>query len=230
VKINPECGTACGLSGFIITRGKGSLGSAISCIGASPTLRNCLIVGNRSTDANGAAAYFSQSRAVLANCTFADNYGSSRGAALSLLDSDVTVDNSILWGNGPGEMLGRGTSHVTIQYCCVQGGWPGLGNTDVDPLFAARGYWANSANTAESLPPEEPAAVWMAGDYHLKSQAGRWDTVSSVWLCDNATSPCIDAGNPASDVGAEPAPNGGVINLGAYGGTTQASKSGPAGL
>jgi hypothetical protein len=39
------------------------------------------------------------------------------------------------------------------------------------------------------------------------------------------TSPCIDAGNTSTPVGLEPYPNGGIINMGTYGGTAQASKS-----
>ncbi|MGD2095402.1 MAG: hypothetical protein PVH77_10380 [Phycisphaerales bacterium] len=35
----------------------------------------------------------------------------------------------------------------------------------------------------------------------------------------------VDAGDPNSPVGDEPLPNGGVINMGAYGGTREASKS-----
>jgi hypothetical protein len=42
---------------------------------------------------------------------------------------------------------------------------------------------------------------------------------------DATTSPCIDAGNWYSAVGPEPFPNGGIVNLGAYGGTLRASKS-----
>ena len=42
---------------------------------------------------------------------------------------------------------------------------------------------------------------------------------------DSVTSPCIDAGDPGSDVADEPQPNGQRIDMGAYGGTEQASKS-----
>jgi hypothetical protein len=45
------------------------------------------------------------------------------------------------------------------------------------------------------------------------------------WVEDDATSPCIDAGDPMSPVGYEPFPNGGIVNMGAYGGTAEASKS-----
>jgi hypothetical protein len=90
-----------------------------------------------------------------------------------------------------------------VRYNDIQGGWEGEGNLDKDPLFA------------------DPDA----DDYHLKSAAGRWDPATQTWVQDTVTSPCIDAGDPTTDLIDEPDPNGGRINLGAYGGTTQASKS-----
>jgi hypothetical protein len=42
---------------------------------------------------------------------------------------------------------------------------------------------------------------------------------------DAVNSPCIDAGDPLSDFLDEPYPNGRRINMGAYGNTSQASKS-----
>ena len=83
-------------------------------------------------------------------------------------------------------------------------------------MFARPGYWADV---------NDPNAVWIDGDYHLKSQAGRWDPVSESWIIDDVTSPCIDVGDPNSPVGDEPEPNGERINIGAYGGTAEASKS-----
>ena len=64
-----------------------------------------------------------------------------------------------------------------------------------------------------------------SGDYHLKSQAGRWDPNSQSWVQDYVSSPCIDSGNPGCPLGDEPDPNGNRINMGAYGGTAEASKS-----
>jgi hypothetical protein len=68
-------------------------------------------------------------------------------------------------------------------------------------------------------------AVWVPGDYHLMSEAGRWDLATGTWVQDSVTSPCIDAGDPNSPVEQESLPNGGRINMGAYGGTGQASLS-----
>jgi Disaggregatase related len=49
-------------------------------------------------------------------------------------------------------------------------------------------------------------------DYHLKSNAGRWN--GSCWVNDNISSPCIDAGDPSSDYSNEPESNGNRINIG----------------
>jgi len=61
-------------------------------------------------------------------------------------------------------------------------------------------------------------------DYHLKSKAGRWN--GSNWVNDSISSPCIDTGYEFSDYSAEPEDNGNRINIGAYGNTKYASKSG----
>ncbi len=61
-------------------------------------------------------------------------------------------------------------------------------------------------------------------EYHLKSQFGRWDGMQ--WVADLITSPCIDEGDPAYNYSNEPTPNGGRLNIGAYGNTIEASKSG----
>jgi hypothetical protein len=114
----------------------------------------------------------------------------------------VELTNCILWDGGE-EIWVNDNSRIVVAYSDVQDGWPGVGNIDSDPCFG------------------DPNN----GDYHLKSQAGRWDANEGRWTKDDVTSPCIDAGNPMSPVGYEPFPNGGIINMGAYGGTPEASKS-----
>ncbi|MHC4160308.1 MAG: LamG domain-containing protein, partial [Planctomycetota bacterium] len=70
-------------------------------------------------------------------------------------------------------------------------------------------------------------------DYHLKSSGWRWDSEQQEWDFDRVTSQCIDAGNPGSPLGEEllsvpddPNNEWGEnirINMGAYGGTAEAS-------
>jgi hypothetical protein len=74
---------------------------------------------------------------------------------------------------------------------------------------------------------------WVEGDCHLKSEGWRWDPDANQWTWDYVTSRCIDAGNPASVLRGEaltldvdPLNRCGQnlrINMGAYGGTEQAS-------
>jgi hypothetical protein len=93
-----------------------------------------------------------------------------------------------------------------------------------DPKFAETRYW--DPNESPDKPPDYPYDdFWIDGDYHLKSQAGRWEPDSETWVQDDVTSPCIDAGDPNSPIALEPFPNGGIVNMGAYGGTVEASKS-----
>ena len=61
-------------------------------------------------------------------------------------------------------------------------------------------------------------------DYHLKSTGGRWN--GEKWIADPVSSPCIDAGCPSSDYSHEPENNGARINIGRYGNTGEASRSG----
>jgi len=73
-------------------------------------------------------------------------------------------------------------------------------------------------------------APYQAYDYHLQSTVGHWKPADrpptgTNWAADASSSPCIDAGDPGSSCANEPFPNGGFVNLGAYGNTAQASKS-----
>jgi hypothetical protein len=94
------------------------------------------------------------------------------------------------------------------------GATKGTGDITFNPLFAIEGYWDGS--------------VWVEGDYHLKSEVGRWDPNNGIWITDTVTSRCIDAGNPGCPLGDEPnEPSNVRINMGAYGGTVEASKTPP---
>ncbi|MBN2131591.1 MAG: leucine-rich repeat domain-containing protein [Sedimentisphaerales bacterium] len=213
----------CVLMGFVLTGGRGGSAGAIRCAGASPTIMNCLIVGNRAADRNGAAVHCTDSNAVFVNCTIADNTGGPEGGGLFLENGNVIVANSILWGNTPGAVLVTGMGEPTITYSDVAGGWPGPGNLDADPLFVRPGWW-----NPNGTPYDSTDDSWIKGDYHLQSQGGRWDMQSQAWDEDDLTSPCIDAGDPTSPVHDEPAPHGNLVNAGAYGGTAGASLTPPA--
>jgi len=218
---------SCVLAGFTITGGKrgiycsGSSPTITNCIiarntnavvggvgagigmegGSNPTLTNCNIINNSASTAGG-GMISQDSSPTLTNCTFSGNSASYFGSGICFNGGSPMLTNCILWGDTPDEIyIFSGTPVIT--YSDVQGGWAGEGNIDADPLFAD---------------PDN-------GDYHLKSQAGRWDPNTQTWVVDDVTSSCIDAGDTSIPIGFEPLPNGGIINMGAYGGTLEASKS-----
>ena len=63
----------------------------------------------------------------------------------------------------------------------------------------------------------------LTGNGNLQSTVGTW--FEGSWTTSANDSPCIDRGDAAADASAEPAPNAGRINMGAYGGTSRAAKS-----
>ncbi|UCC97318.1 MAG: C10 family peptidase [Phycisphaerales bacterium] len=192
----------------------GGGGAIRNNLGGTVTLSNCLVTGNSAATFGGAIRHSNGGSTTLTNCTFAANSASLGNAFASTPDDSgsqapcvLQVLNCILWDGG-GEMLNDDNSILNVTYSNVQGGsprgpWPGQGNIDADPHFADPDH----------------------GDYHLKSTAGHWDSANQSWVFDAATSPCIDAGDTSTPVGPEPPPNGGIVNMGAYGGTAQASKS-----
>ncbi len=112
--------------------------------------------------------------------------------------SEPDISNSIFWGNTLADLLG-----CQVRYSCTIEMSAGDGNIDLEPLF---------------VDPNND-------DYHLLSERGRYWPAHDVWVLDNVTSPCIDSGDPDADSSGEPAPNGGCINMGAYGQTRYASMS-----
>ena len=177
--------------------------------GSETNLNNCIFNGNRA-GGGGGMENIRDSYSMLLNCTFSTNFAEHAGGGISnIQSSNLMLVNCILWADTPDEIQAEGTErghisgNVEVIYSNVQNGWPGRGNLNSDPLFAD---------------PEN-------GDFHLKSQAGRWEPNDENWVVDTTGSPCIDAGSPDESVGLERFPNGGRINMGAYGGTPQASLS-----
>jgi hypothetical protein len=189
------------------------------------TVSCCLFAGNRAFGSGGTGgSVFNFNTTAFNTCTFSDNWAEFGNAIYCF--GIANINNCIFWGAEDQIHVDDPYAAPTyVRYSNVRGGWPGEGNINEDPLFANPGYWADADDPNIIADPNNPNAVWIDGDYHLKSQAGRWNPVSESWIQDDVTSPCIDAGDPNNPIGHEPFPNGGIINMGAYGGTVEASKS-----
>lgn len=193
-------------------------GGAIETSVKNSIISNCLFAGNVAGENGGAIRASSNGNMTIQNCTFSGNTAGDGGCSLFVWNK-TKVTNCIFWGeNSP--VIQPQYNEPLISYSNVQGGWPGEGNIDVDPYFVSPGYW-----DLNGTPNDTADDVWMDGDYHLQSQAGHWDQQSQTWVQDSLTSLCIDAGDPNGPLGTEPFPNGGRINMGAYGTGDKASKS-----
>jgi parallel beta-helix repeat protein len=193
-------------------------GGAIYVENSSPLISNNVVAHNSAYDSGGILTWYGSPSII--NNTIVHNRpnGLYLGPVPFTWGSEATqpVLNNIIWENEIYVSFYVYPEDYDISYNNIQGDWTiegfdeeeeevekGEGNISVDPCFAD---------------PDNR-------DYHLKSQAGRWDPVSQSWIQDDITSPCIDAGEAEALVGSEPVPHGDRINMGAYGGTTEASKS-----
>jgi parallel beta-helix repeat protein len=233
------------------TANTGSAGGALSVCDIE--LHDCGFTGNSGSEAGAIHALMGEIL-IADGCLFSGNSGGSRARVIASGAEILRLSNCTFAGNrGNAPTIWHWqdsqTQEAEVTQCIIRddpnwldqqpaerpalrvtwsnirGGYPGEGNIDVDPCFVAPGYWSNPNDPTQEAGADDPCAVWVAGDYHLKSQGGHWDRATAAWVRDNVTSACIDAGNPANALGTEPFPNGGVINLGAHGGTVEASKS-----
>jgi len=204
--------TNCRFTGNSATSGGGMANTNDSY----PMMTNCTFTGNLAT--NGGGMYCkTYNQTMLINCTFSGNLANKVGGAIYRESGYLTLANSILWDNMPMDFL----FSFSASYSNVPPvGLIGERNISTNPLFVNPGYW-----DPNETPDDPNDDFWIDGDYHLKSEAGRWDPNSQSWIKDDITSPCIDTGDPDSPVGDEPMPNGSRINMGAYGGTPEASIS-----
>lgn len=115
-------------------------GGAVHNFYADATLFNCALIGNSSCRF-GAGMVNSHGSSTVVNCTFAAN-SAPRGRAVGAHDycgtpevpSSVDMTNCILRDGGE-EIWDPNMPTVTVIYSDVEGGWPGEGNIDEDPLF-----------------------------------------------------------------------------------------------
>ncbi|MEN6336274.1 MAG: right-handed parallel beta-helix repeat-containing protein, partial [Phycisphaerales bacterium] len=180
-------------------------GGAIALYAADCTITNNVIVRNQAGTGGGIMNWLSVP--TIRNNTFVANKPNALNLESNIIPDwsfgAVSVTNNIFWQNEIYMADDVEDGEYLIRYNDVQGGWPGTGNFAVDPLFADAGK----------------------DDYHLKSKAGRWDPAAKAWVLDDVTSPCVDAGDPSTSIANEPQPRGLRVNMGAYGATSQASKS-----
>lgn len=162
---------------------------------------------------------------VVSNCTVV----STRGTALAkrgpgtlrmghnILVAGGTDANSVIgWEDG-------GLISDWNNLLARDSAWIGSRNEKWEKLAYWQAAYGQEANSVSFNPRFQNE---LQGDFHLKSEVGRWSPELNLWDVDPGEhSPLIDLGDPWIGTGDEIWPNGYRRNLGAYGGTSQASKS-----
>lgn len=195
----------------------GDDGGGFQCCKSHATVTGCLFEGNVAGQEGG--GIWCIRPIVVDHCTIVGNRSSLAGGGLASNWDPCLITNSIIRDNSFEDLFLR-NADSEVSYCnfVPVGEYPGVGNIDVDPCFAEPGQW-------EPDPCAPSRLIWTGGDFHLKSQAGRWEQTTQSWVTDDVTSPCIDAADPMSPIGYESFPNGGRANMGAYGASAEASKT-----
>jgi parallel beta-helix repeat protein len=103
----------------------------------SPTVTGCTFSDNSATTVGGGMYNRDSSSPTVTNCTFTNNEADTGGGAMHNRGSSPTVTNCIFWGDTPNEIYDDGTSSSTVSYSDVQGGWgdPCDNNINADPNF-----------------------------------------------------------------------------------------------
>jgi hypothetical protein len=205
----------CSLEGFTIT------GAGYTAIhtGENPMIKNCILTQNLSD-----GIMVRTGTTNLHNCTFFGNLGQNTKTIILHRAGgpvEVNLKNSISWGNAGDDFgyicskSGCFPANTTAEFSILQSDWYDASDWMGEATIELIDCMSIDPNFAD---PDN-------GDFHLKSQGGRWDPAMESWVVDTVTSPSIDAGDPSDPIGHEPFPSGGIVNMGAYGGTTEASKS-----
>ena len=186
---------------------------------------NCALYANTT----GVHSYYGSSL-LIENCSVAAN--AAIGVSLSHADGS-RLKNSIIYADGAGA---RAVSSESTSLTSDYNNLYAVNDADVGyhqgtPCDTLADWQSAASQDAHSLSVDPLFGDAAGGDFHLQSVRGRWDPAASGgagdWAIDAQHSPAIDASDPGAAYANEPMPNGGRLNLGAYGNTDRASKSEP---
>jgi outer membrane protein assembly factor BamB len=172
-------------------------------------VKNCLISANIALDKGGGVYSFAGLHHRIENCTLSANTAPYGGGIAHFdpcpwfsVGTSHTLTNSILWANS--DQIWGG--FYTVSYCCIEGGYPGLGNIDADPLFIRE--------------PNDGGDSWGDDPCTPDVDEGENDDFGDLHL--TTDSPCIDAGEPGLfvntsvlDIDGQPRAMGGRVDIGA---------------
>ena len=216
--------------------------SVVSFLGTDMLVEHTVFVGNEMIRTTAAGANFgavfllqhaSAGVVTVRNCTFAYNILDRKQCALLWRRTDkgnvgdLRVSNCIFWQNRYSEInelrydVYFDSGHGEISYSSfpsVESGKTFFGDTGKGVIAANPRF--KGEKLAEGI-------VKTGNDGSLLFDSARVADLIALDMHLGISSPCINTGDPESDWSKEPKPNGKRINMGAYGGTTEAACTPP---
>ncbi len=129
------------------------------------TFTNSLFYANSASDFGGAIANSYGSTTNIINCTFHQNTAAQPGASIHSYSSPLNIRNSILWESQPSPIYDDGGySTIEVSRSIINGGYPGTGNIDADPIFGTIGDYGGVTPTLP-IAEDSPARDAVPAEY-----------------------------------------------------------------
>jgi len=205
---------------------------------SSPTITNCTF-NNNSADLCGGMLNVSHSNPTITNCTFSGNLAERGGGMINGENSNPTITNCTFSGNAAnirgGGMYNLIECSPTITNCTFNNNSAGVGggiyNYKSSPILTNCILWSNIASSGSQIYNDKTYSVTVSYSDTQGGYPGTGNINADPCFVNPdgndfhllPDSPCIDAGDPTSYFGLEPEPDGGRINMGAYGNTPEAT-------
>lgn len=142
---------------FLNNNANNNSGGAILNGNSSLVISDSLIAGNQARNGGGISSvgsfngiFYLTASSTITSCTITNNSATTGGAVQGNSEiGGLNIVNSILWGNSATTNPELGPD-VNITYSVIEGGYPGSGNIESDPLFV------NSSSGDYHLNPGSP--------------------------------------------------------------------------
>ena len=201
-------------------------GAGIMGNGTTAEISKCVITENFSVNDGGGVSYVD---GIISRCMITKNISESSGGGLS--NCNATIINCVIAGNSSMSGGGLANCNNIIENCTIannlayQGG--GLYDCSLASSILNTIIWANWADQNEQMynaPDPDYSCIqdWTgSGTGNITDDPLFIDPNNYDYHLD-PNSLGVDGGNPFSDYSAEPLANGGRVNIGAYGNTSEA--------
>ena len=112
-------------------------GGGIGCSQSSPVILNNIIFFNEAARLGGGIWGQSGFNSMVKGNTIIFNSAGYLGGGFACELSSPAIVDCILWGNNPFEIYSYFSPNFQVTFSDIQGGWPGTGNINDDPLFVS---------------------------------------------------------------------------------------------